>query len=590
MCGLFATFNVKEFNSNTSKIALNHLAKRGPDSEGKWSDDEVFLGFRRLSIIDLKPRSNQPMESSCGDFLIIFNGEIYNFHEIKKSLLKKNINFLNNSDTEVLLNLFILEGEKMLKKLRGMFSFIIYNKKTQVAFIARDPYGIKPLYYGKTNTGLIFASQVKTILLTRLVKDSKDTFASALFSIFGNIPEPYTLFKNIKSVKAGHFLWIKKGKIILYKKWYDIGKIFKTAKKNTFLKKEKMNSILKRSINKSIKYHLVSDVKIAVFLSAGVDSTILAALIKENGIKNLIGITIYFDEFLNTPMDEIEDAKKIANYYGIKHYTRKVTKKEFSSDLPKIFEAMDQPSIDGINTWYASKAAAELKLKVAISGIGADELFFGYNHFSQIIKLKYALKIINSMPLSIFLLKALEKFLYFITKNHKFKYLSSCKSIVDLWILKRSFALDEKIYVKNKPFNLENIKNFYFNKNFKSLSINNYLALAEIESKAYLRNQLLRDSDWASMYHGIELRTPFVDYHLLKDLRKIIISFPDSTKKNLLNSIIIKKLPTFVLKRKKSGFNFPIKKWVHQILQKKNISFSKFILSSCYANFISCNK
>ena len=586
MCGLIASFNVGKFNKNSSKISLKHLAKRGPDSEGQWRDHGVFLGFRRLSIIDLKSRSNQPMNSLCKKFVIVFNGEIYNFKELRKDLLDKGVKFKTNSDTEVILNLFILEGEKMLMKLRGMFSFVIYNKKTKKAFIARDPYGIKPLYYGKTEGGLIFASQVKTILSLKLIENIIDEQAVELFKILGSVPEPNTFFKKIRSVKAGHFIWIKNGKITAYKKWCDIGRVWKFLNSKDSFEKDKTESALKNSLEETVKYHLVSEVPVGIFLSGGIDSAVLTGLITQSGFKDLIGITVYFDEYLKTPLHELTAAKKIAEHFRIKHYARKVTKKEFLNDLPKIMNGMDQPTIDGINTWYASKAAAELKLKVVLSGVGGDELFFGYNHFKQIAKFELLLKIFRKVYFFRLIIILIGKLLYLIKNNSKFKFLNNyLDTILNLWILKRSVSCIEDINYNKK------LKIFsYMQKSMGKLSKNSYLALAELESKLYLRNQLLRDSDWASMCHGVELRTPFVDFHLLNSLKKIIKFFPYCTKSYLLNSVLDKKLPISILKRKKTGFAIPIKSWLLGILSAKEINLSEFISKFCYSGLIKNGK
>jgi asparagine synthase (glutamine-hydrolysing) len=269
-----------------------------------------------------------------------------------------------------------------------------------------------------------------------------------------------------------------------------------------------------------VKYHLVSEVPVGIFLSGGIDSAVLTGLITQSGFKDLIGITVYFEEYLKTPLHELTAAKKIAEHFGIKHYARKVTKKEFLNDLPKIMNAMDQPTIDGINTWYASKAAAELKLKVVLSGVGGDELFFGYNHFKQIAKFESLLKIFRNVSFFRLIIILIGKLLYLIKNNSKFKFLNNyLDTILNLWILKRSVSCTEDINCNKK------LKIFsYIQKSIGKLSKNSYLALAELESKLYLRNQLLRDSDWASMSHGVELRTPFVDFHLLNSLKKIISS------------------------------------------------------------------
>ena len=586
MCGLIASFNVSNFNKSSAKTSLKHLSNRGPDNEGQWSNDGVFLGFRRLSILDLRSRSNQPMISLCKKFVIVFNGEIYNFKELKKDLLDKGVKFKTNSDTEVILNLFILESEKMLIKLRGMFSFIIYNKKTKKAFIARDPYGIKPLYYGKTQQGLIFASQVKTILSLKLIENTIDKQAIELFKVLGSVPEPNTFFQKIRSVKAGHFMWIKKGKITSYEKWYDIGNVLKFINTKDSFDKNKIESLLKKSLEETVKYHLVSEVPVGIFLSGGIDSAVLTGLITQSGFKDLIGITVYFDEYVNTPLHELDSAKQIAEHFGIKHYARKVTKREFLNDLPKIVSAMDQPTIDGINTWYASKAAAELKLKVVLSGVGGDELFFGYNHFKQIVKFESLLKIFRKVSFFRLIIILIARLLYLKKKNSKFKFLNNyLDSIFNLWILKRSV-----LCVENVNYN-KRLKIFsHIQKSIGKLSKNSYLALAELESKLYLRNQLLRDSDWASMNHGVELRTPFVDIHLLNSLKKIIKFFPYYTKSHLLNSILEKKLPISILKRKKTGFDTPVKNWLLGILSAKKINFLDFISKFCYSNLIKNEK
>jgi hypothetical protein len=266
--------------------------------------------------------------------------------------------------------------------------------------------------------------------------------------------------------------------------------------------------------------------------------------------------------------------------------TRKVTKKEFLNDLPKIMNAMDQPTIDGINTWYASKAAAELKLKVVLSGVGGDELFFGYNHFKQIAKFESLLKIFRKVSFFRLIIILIGKLLHLIKNNSKFKFLNNyLDTIFNLWILKRSVSCIEDVNYNKK------LKIFsYIQKSMGKLSKDSYLALAELEAKLYLRNQLLRDSDWASMSHGVELRTPFVDFHLLNNLKKIIKFFPYYTKSYLLNSVLDKKLPISILKRKKTGFAIPIKNWLLEVLSAKKINLSEFISKFCYSSLIKNGK
>jgi asparagine synthase (glutamine-hydrolysing) len=368
MCGILAAFTKITFSQDNADVALLKMSNRGPDNKGEWRDDGVYMGHLRLSILDLDIRSSQPMHSNCGRYVIIFNGEIYNYLELRNNLITMGINFKTFSDTEVILEMFKMEKELMLNKLHGMFAFVIWDTETKNAFAARDPYGIKPLYYSEFNDGLIICSQLKSISSIELINKDFDYDSEAKFWILGSIPEPNTYYKNIKLLESGNYIWIHNNKIYDKVCWNNIGKIWQNAdNQNSFIPKNKIQTIVKNAINESITRHIVSDVPIGVFLSGGIDSGTLVGLLIDANVKNITGITIAYKEFENTEQDEVPVARAIANFYGIKHHIRYVTKAEFFTDLPQIFKSMDQPSIDGINTWFASKAASELKIKVVFS-------------------------------------------------------------------------------------------------------------------------------------------------------------------------------------------------------------------------------
>ena len=223
MCGFIASFGL-DVSYNDFKVALKHLSKRGPDSEGTWLENKVFLGSRRLAIFDLNSRSDQPMHSLCSRYIIVFNGSIYNYKILRNYLTDYNIKLKTHSDTEVILELFALEGPKMLSKLEGMFAFVIWDCKKKIAFAARDPFGIKPLYIGTNPNGTILSSQVKTIISTKLISTVKDKSSQFLFWNLGYVMEPCTWFKDIKTLKSGHYIYIKNGEIISETKWYDLNK------------------------------------------------------------------------------------------------------------------------------------------------------------------------------------------------------------------------------------------------------------------------------------------------------------------------------------------------------------------------------
>lgn len=575
MCGFIASFGFK-IPAKKLKIALECLKRRGPDARGVWQDKNVSLGSRRLSIIDLKKRSNQPMHSICSRYVLVFNGAIYNFEELRNFLLSKGVKLRTYSDTEVIIELYALESEKMIYRLKGMFAFVIWDRKKKQAFAARDPYGIKPLYLGMVDNGLILGSQVKTLLSTGLIKKTRDLKSQFCFWMLGYVIEPRTWFANIKSLKAGHYILIRNGKVILEKKWYDLKKnwLISDSNQKKFLNTD-INQIINKSLKETVKRHLVADVPIGIFLSSGVDSIILADLMSKLKNNSITAITVVFEDPDNSQFDESETAKMIAKKYGMKHHVIKVTKKDFLKDLPDIIKSMDQPSIDGVNIWYASKAAANLKIKVVFSGVGGDEIFFGYRHFEQISKIfKYynfflKLPIINSFANLVFNL------LTFFKKNPRWNLvLKYGETIFGWWLLKRTIYSPMSII--KKDINLKKIINNFTYKNFFDYKVNKFqnikIELANIESQFYLRNQLLRDSDWASMYHSVELRTPYVDSTLLENLSHIMNDkyFNSKNKQAMVASFNLD-ISKKILFKKKIGFNTPVSKWISGNKLEKDI-------------------
>jgi asparagine synthase (glutamine-hydrolysing) len=583
MCGILAVFSNKYFSDENALKALEVLNTRGPDNTGIWRSDNVYLGHKRLSILDLDERASQPMQSNCRRYHIVFNGEIYNYQELKNDLIKKGFEFKTTSDTEVILKLFELHKEEMLKMLFGMFALVIWDNVNKIAFAARDPYGIKPLYFSQNSNGIILSSQIKSIVASNFEDYSFNKDAELNYLIFGSVYEPITIYSNIFHLESGNYLWIKDNKIINKVMWMDISDSWIRANQfNEILSYDQVQKLVKEYVLNSIKRHIVSDVPIGIFLSGGIDSSVLAAMLSELKIKNIYGITIAYDEFLDTNHDEAPLASIVAKKYEIKHYVRRVTKNEFLNDLPLILKSMDQPSIDGINTWYASKAAAELKLKVILSGVGGDELFMGYDTFYSIPSVVKKYKTLTTIKI----LSKLFNFIFEILSNLKkdLRLLFAdffLLSITGTWILRRSSR--DVLTIKNF-LDLNNNKDLriLYKKIYKELKTNYFLEptleIARLESIYYLRNQLLRDSDWSSMFHSIELRTPFVDSKLLLDLEPLLSNFKYHKNKILLANLPTIKLPSEIINRKKTGFAIPINKWLLDVTDKnwKNFILEKY--------------
>lgn len=567
MCGFISAFTRTLFSPTASRRALDRLAPRGPDGEGEWQDGGAYLGHRRLAILDLDTRAAQPMQSACGRYVIAFNGEIYNFGELRRDLELNGVVFRTTSDTEVILALFASEGEAMLPRLHGMFAFVIWDRLELKAFAARDPYGIKPLYIASISDGILLSSQVKALTATGLVSREPDSHGQAGFWMLGSVPEPYTWYKDIQALQAGHSVWIEDGKSGSQYQWHDIGAAWRNTDRAQVFPDEVRRKV-KEALQQSIRRHLVADVPVGVFLSGGIDSGALAGLMVEAGAHDLEGITIAYDEFSGTPEDEAPVAARIAKHYGIRHHIRRVTREEFLTDIPDMLDAMDQPSLDGINTWYASKAVAERGLKVVVSGVGGDELFLGYDSFRQLPRLVAQWRRFSSIPGAMSVASLVAKMQASRSGNQRWTHAPEwAQTIEGAWWLRRSICSPSELpTLMGDEFAAEISLDFDACEWVRSvtgpLPESTELALAQIESMTYMRNQLLRDSDWASMSHSVELRTPLVDAELLQQVREFFPVFNQFPNKVLLAEAPEKPLPKDIIQRKKTGFGIPVKRWL----------------------------
>ncbi|MGH8433923.1 MAG: asparagine synthase (glutamine-hydrolyzing) [Pseudomonas sp.] len=572
MCGLVAILCKGQVPDVGSAIAAacRQMLQRGPDAHEVFHGDGVSMGHQRLAILDLDPRSNQPMRSACGRYVIVFNGEIYNFHDVRSQLAASGVAFHTTSDTEVILALFAQEGEAMLPRLRGMFAFVIWDRVARRAFAARDPYGIKPLYVAQTAQGVLLASQVKALLATGLVSREPCARGQAGFWLLGSVPEPHTRFRDIQALPAGHCAWVDNGRLGASRSWWNIADAWRNAPAVT-LPAPEVSERVRDALRASVAAHLVADVPVGVFLSGGIDSGALAGMMVEAGAQNLQGITIAYDEFAGSHNDEAPVAATLAAHYGIRHHVRRVTRDEFAADLPRILAAMDQPSIDGINTWYASKAVAELGLKVVVSGVGGDELFQGYSSFQQLPRLVSAWGTALRVPGATALAQAVCNLQARRTGNSRWRHLPDwARTMAGAWWLRRSvFSPEDLPDLMGVDLAAEALQGFSAAAWVRGMSgaqpPNLRLALGQIESTTYMRNQLLRDSDWASMDHSVELRTPLVDAWLLRDVQPLLGALRQFPNKRLLAEAPVRPLPEELITRPKTGFGIPVQQWLRQL-------------------------
>src|SRR5438874_660228 len=565
MCGFIAAFGTggEVLDSAALRRALERMRRRGPDDEGTRQGEGVVLGHRRLAILDLDPRAAQPMQSLCGRYVIVFNGAVDNCRTLRRDLESRGVMFRTSSDTEVILALFAAEGEAMLPKLHGMFALAIWDNIARRAFIARDPYGIKPLYVTEAPDTVMVASQVKALLATGGVSRNPDPRGQAGFWMLGSVPEPHTWFRDIRALPAGHCAWIENCQLGPARCWHDIGDAWRGAGQRAAAVKGVAQRV-QAALRESVARHLVADVPVGVFLSGGIDSSAMVGLMVEAGARELEGVTIAYDEFAGRPEDEAPVAAGLAAHYGIRHSVRRITRDEFLTDLPRIFDAMDQPSIDGVNTWYASKAAAERGLKAVVSGVGGDELFQGYSSFRTLPRLLSLRCWLRSVPRAASLIAAAGRVQSRRSGNRRWRYLAEWSGNIEgLWWLRRSVCAPEDLVELMGPeLAREAIAAFdatvWMREMAGPVPEDSKLAIAQIESMTYLRNQLLRDSDWASMDHSVELRTPLVDAYLLGQVRALLPQFAKFPNKNLLANSAVRALPRKIIKRTKTGFGIPI--------------------------------
>ena len=562
MCGIAGVFAYGDGAPAVDHAELESMNERmrprGPDAAGVWiaDDGRVGLAARRLAIIDLSAEGTQPMTDVDGELRIVFNGEIYNHRELRARLERFGARFHSTSDTEVLLQLYRRDGEAMIDLLRGMFAFAIWDSRTRRLFMARDPYGIKPLYIADDGATLRFASTVKALLAGGRVSAAHDLAGIAGFWLLGSVPEPFTIHAAIQSVQAGTCFSVDEGAgRAAARPYYSVAKTYEHAREQESIADlVEPATLLREFITESLRYHLVSDVPIGAFLSSGIDSTALTALAASAGTPPRT-VTVGFDELRGRADDEAPLAERFARERGLAHITRVVTGQEFRADLPRIFDAMDQPTIDGVNTWFVSKAAAESGLKVAISGLGGDELFGSYPAFRTVPRLTRLARI----PLAPLLARA--------ARNPKAKYVAQyARSYAGAYLVKRGlFMPDELPSLMGRDAAEEGLRRLgvvdYIGSKLQPDPRTTFGRVAALESSLYMRNQLLRDTDWASMAHSIEVRTPLVDAALLRQIAPLLLIEEERCKQYFADSPR-PPLPQWLRARRKTGFMVPLQKWM----------------------------
>jgi len=573
MCGIVGIRALKtSIPPGVLKQATCSLAHRGPDDSGmvllretQPQPMEIGLGHRRLSIIDLSPLGHQPMCDRATGNWIVFNGEIYNFRELRQELEGLGAEFKSNSDTEVILASYRVWGESCLTRLGGMFAFALWDARQKRLLLARDPMGIKPLYYYNSAQIFIFASELRTLIGTGLVPRKADSAGILSYLAFGSVYEPWTMVQDVRAVPAGHVLTVEKGTVSSREYWNPLRPSTRTnsdaSSANATAAKNQLPAILRDAVLS----HLVSDVPVGVFLSGGIDSSALVAVLSQNGVRaNTFSLVFAEEEF-----NEARYSREIARFFGTEHHEISVSQKDTLAALPQALCAMDQPTIDGINTYLVAAKTRAAGVKVALTGLGADEMFAGYSNFRRVPRMESFSKRLGHLPrLARMLISAV---LSFVAgrgdRNRKLAELGH-DSIVHPYFLARTLFQDsERESLFSAPgyeTTQQSLEQMLEESVRESQSLDPINRVSYLESRFYMRNTLLRDSDFMSMAHGLELRVPFLDRTLVEACFRIpgTAKLQGPAPKSLLLASLGVELPREVVNRPKRGFTLPFERWL----------------------------
>ncbi len=540
------------------------MASRGPDGRGVYRDPgaPLLFGHRRLEIIDLSETGAQPMASAEGDLVVTYNGEIYNYRRLREELEADGVRFASASDTEVLLHLYRRQGEALVERLEGMFAFALWDRRRRRLLLARDPHGIKPLYYAQGGGSIRFASSVRALLRGRGVSRDPDPSGVAGFLAWGSVPEPATIFRAVRALPAGSVLRVTAEGPEVPRRYWSPAEAY--ARPVAAPGRGELGHRLRQALLESVERHLVADVPVGLFLSAGVDSSALLALASELRDSPPPAVTLAFEEFRGRPEDEAPLAAATARRYGARHETVVLTAAQVRAGFDRFLQAMDQPTVDGLNVYWVSRAAREIGLKAALSGLGGDELFGGYPTFRNFRRLRRA-AVLARFPGARIAGTCLAR-LASPRRRAKARYLpSSLESPAATYHLLRGlFTPNEIGKLLDRELLAAGARDLYapVEAAWDGAISSSWPRTAVAEQSIYMRNQLLRDADWASMSHGLEVRLPLVDRRFTEAVGPLIAATRGRYGKTPLGESPSRPLPAEVIGRAKTGFGLPMQAWI----------------------------
>jgi asparagine synthase (glutamine-hydrolysing) len=566
--------------------ATASLMHRGPDDGGtiilhdhSLAPLEIGLGNRRLAILDLSPLGHQPMHDPATGNWIVYNGEVYNFREVRATLERAGFQFISHSDTEVILKAYAHWGENCLTHLRGMFAFAIWDAQCHRLFLARDPMGIKPLYFYQSEKYFLFSSEVRALLGTGLVPRRIGLAGLVSYLTFGSVYEPCALVEGIRSLAPGHWLEWTNGDTRQRQYWDLLDTEARTGDEKSFAvpntSRAELESEVAALLDESVRMQLVSDVPVGVFLSGGIDSSALVGILHRSGVR----ASTFSIAFREADYSEAEYSRAVAQHFHTDHHEITVSQSDLFAAIDPALSAMDQPTIDGINTYFVSEQTRAAGVKVALSGLGGDELFAGYSGFRCIPRMERFANTFALLPNSLrgMLSQLFVKFAASSDQNRKLAtFFRNGGGAGSAYFLSRMlFTPDQRErLLQASRGGAADLQNGQHEKPFvdtlnRSQHLDPINRLSYLETRCYMLNTLLRDSDFMSMAHGLEVRVPLIDDRLARR----VLAVPGEWKldsampKPLLVRALRGELPDKIVRRPKRGFTLPFEHWLRDAMR-----------------------
>jgi asparagine synthase (glutamine-hydrolysing) len=561
--------------------ATQSLAHRGPDDHGTviFSDRanepiEIGLGTRRLAILDLSPAGHQPMTDPCTGNWIVYNGELYNFRELRARLERFGLSFTSHSDTEVILKAYGYWGEECLAEFRGMFAFAIWDAKQHRLFLARDPMGIKPLYYYKSDSHFLFSSEVRTLLGTGLVPRAIDYAGLVNYLTFGSLYDPVALLDGIRSLPPACSLTWNGGQL-KQRHYWDLLDAADPTNGGRAVDRSETETRIGEMLSESVQMQLVSDVPVGVFLSGGIDSSALVAILSRNGVRP----STFSIVFRERDYSEAEYSRTVAQQFRSDHHEITVSQSDFLDTIQPAIDAMDLPTIDGLNTYFVSQQAMAASVKVVLSGLGGDEAFAGYSNFRSVPRAEKLLNLWRRTPklLRSPLAATFAALAPASDQNRKLACLAhDPEGSVHPYFLSRMLFTPhqrQRLLPDQQRYSsgVRRLENALVDCLDRTRTLDPVNRISYLEMRCYMLNTLLRDVDCMSMAHGIEVRVPLIDHQLAR----WVLALPEAMKldrsipKPLLVRAVSGQLPDKVVRRRKRGFTLPFEHWMRDELRPR---------------------